>query len=204
MQRHEHELLKYAVSGVVCGMDRRRLWLLVGVLVLLTVFGLVAAVVWRGASPGAPDLLPPPFLRLRDLYEEPNGHGWGVDLPGYGPTLTFSPLQAHTLKPASVPHQDGHLTPRADRLEFSGAGAGRCLQAAAARLGSTLAAVRCGANIQLQRWRLEGGLVRLAGTQLCLTVAGRETERPAGRWTRRDLSLQSCTAGRDQLWDAVE
>ena len=87
MQRHEHELLKYAVSGVVSGMDRRRLWLLAGVLVLLTVFGVVAAFLWRAASPGAPALLPPPYLRLRHLYEEPNGHGWGVDLP-----LTFSPL----------------------------------------------------------------------------------------------------------------
>ena len=155
----------------------------------------MAGRVTRGACP-PPTTLPPPAPSLRGTKRS-----WlGCGLTSH---LQSATLQAHTLKPASVPHQDGHLSPRADTLEFSGAGAGRCLQAAAARLGSTLAAVRCGSNIQLQRWRLEGGLVRLAGTQLCLTVAGRETERPAGKWTRRDLSLQSCMAGQDQLWEAV-
>ena len=37
--------------------------------------------------------LPPPYIRLEDLLDEPMGRGWGVDISGFGPTLNFSSLQ---------------------------------------------------------------------------------------------------------------
>merc|ERR1712215_440873 len=56
------------------------------------------------------DILPPPYFRLRSVYGEPKGYGWGIDIPGYGPTLNLSGLlQAHTLKPAEGgEHEDMH------------------------------------------------------------------------------------------------
>ena len=74
-------------------------------------------------------LLPPPYIRLEDLLDEPMGRGWGVDISGFGPTINFSSLQvvvngpitpglnlalqAHTLKPAEDSrfpnvHEDMH------------------------------------------------------------------------------------------------
>ena len=61
---------------------------------ILVVAGLVAVSVgiyWHMTGP--PPLLPPPYMRLEALFEEPLGHGWGVDIPGYGPSLNLSSLQ---------------------------------------------------------------------------------------------------------------
>ena len=61
---------------------------------ILVVAGLVAVSVgiyWHMTGP--PPLLTPPYMRLEALFEEPLGHGWGVDIPGYGPSLNLSSLQ---------------------------------------------------------------------------------------------------------------
>ena len=72
---------------------RRRLVIIVTVAILVA-GGLVAVSVgiyW--STPGPPPLLTPPYMRLEALLEEPLGHGWGVDIPGYGPSLNLSSLQ---------------------------------------------------------------------------------------------------------------
>ena len=104
----------------------RRLVLIVTVAILFAA-GVVAVSVgiyWHTAGP--PPLLTPPYMRLEALLEEPLGHGWGVDIPGYGPSLNLSSLQvdpgcellifqyntymqAHTLKRAAGDrHADMH------------------------------------------------------------------------------------------------
>ena len=72
---------------------KRRLAVIVTVVTLVAV-SLVAVsvgVYWRRQGP--PPLLTPPYIRLEALLDEPMGHGWGVDIPGYGPSLNFSSLQ---------------------------------------------------------------------------------------------------------------
>ena len=72
---------------------KRRLVVIVTVVTLVAV-SLVAVSVgayWRRQGP--PPLLTPPYIRLEALLDEPMGHGWGVDIPGYGPSLNFSSLQ---------------------------------------------------------------------------------------------------------------
>jgi hypothetical protein len=81
--------------------SRRRLALLVAVAVVAA--AAVAAVVhWQSGLSAA---LPPPYLRLRALIEEPHGRGWGVDIPGYGPSLNFSLLQVARRLPAQPPRR---------------------------------------------------------------------------------------------------
>ena len=48
-------------------------------------------------------------LYIQDNYGEPFNHGWGIDLPGFGESLKFKNIQAHTLKPFSTPNSDGHM-----------------------------------------------------------------------------------------------
>ena len=72
---------------------KRRLVVIVTVVTLVAV-SLVAVsvgVYWQRQGP--PPLLTPPYIRLEALLDEPMGHGWGVDIPGYGPSLNFSSLQ---------------------------------------------------------------------------------------------------------------
>ena len=109
-------------------------------------------------------LLAPPYMRLEALLEEPLGHGWGVDIPGYGPSLNLSSLQvdpapelkilqnnlqAHTLKRAEGdrhadmhqffnPFPDQEACPRqrvCGQIRFTEAGLGRCMEALAGEVG---------------------------------------------------------------------
>merc|ERR1712142_690013 len=171
---------------------------LIGVLVtVLLVCAGIGIIVWQTRFP---DTLPPPYFRLRDLYDEPYERGWGIDLPGYGPTLRFTGVQAHTLKPGSVPHEDGHLALQGGRIVFSGAGEGRCVEAVQAEDEGGLDAALCSDDSSLQRWEaVEDGLLRLVNTELCITVGGNYTEGPAGPWARRDLLIRQCVGGRDQI-----
>ena len=49
------------------------------------------------------------------------------------------------------------------------------------------------------------GLVRLLTTDLCLSVGGPGSERGAGAWARRDLSLRPCgeAEARAQIWNRI-
>ena len=69
--------------------------------------------------------------------------------------------------------------------------------------GSYLDADRCQDHTPLQSFVMKSGLIRLTGSELCLTVGGEETERPAGPFYRRDLTLEQCRGGRDQLWTSL-
>ena len=76
---------------------KRRLAVIVTVVTLVAV-SLVAVsvgVYWQRQGP--PPLLTAPYIRLEALLDEPMGHGWGVDIPGYGPSLNFSSLQVVVL-----------------------------------------------------------------------------------------------------------
>ena len=174
-----------------------------GLLVMILVCGGVAILAWQLTKQ---DILPPPYFRLRDLYGEPYQHGWGIDLPGYGPTIRYTAVQAHTLKPGSVGHEDGHLALQGGRIVFSSAGEGRCLEAVHAGEGAGLDAPLC-SDSHLQMWErgVEGeeGVVRLVNSSLCITVGGNNTQGQAGSWARRDLLISKCVGGRDQIWDMV-
>ena len=150
------------------------------------------------------NLLPPPYFRLKDLYGEPHQRGWGIDLPGKPPNLTFTGIQAHTLKLASEPYNDGQVALQGGRIVFLGAGEGRCVQAVVAEEGAGLDAPLC-SNDNLQRWEVVGsGLVRLVTTELCITVGGQQSQAPAGPLVRRDLRIRLCDGDKDQIWDIVE
>ena len=47
--------------------------------------------------------------------------------------------------------------------------------------------------------------MRLVATDLCLTVGGPESERGAGPWARRELSLSLCgeAGARAQVWSRL-
>ena len=172
-----------------------------GVLVIIIVCGGIGILAWQLTN--KQDILPPPYFRLRDMYGEPYQHGWGIDLPGYGPTIRFTGVQAHTLKPGSVGHDDGHLALQGGRIVFSSAGEGRCLEAVKAGESAGLDAPLC-SDSDLQRWEVEEeGVVRLVNTSLCITVGGNNTQGQAGPWARRDLLISKCVGGRDQIWDMV-
>ena len=184
-------------------MSRRTLIIILSC--MLIVIG-AALAIWRlnySSNPSdGPNLMPAPYLRLLEIHEEPFGHGWGVDLPGFGPTLKYESVQAHTLKPNGSQHSDMHQIFRAGRIEFLDDGAGRCLEAKKSESGSHLDANNC-SNSQKQKWEEEGGQLRLAGSQLCLTVGEQDTQRPAGPFVRRDLLLEKCQRHDGQLWSWV-
>lgn len=176
--------------------------LILGVSCSLAILG-AGVLVWFVTAESGPDLLAPPYFRLKELYEEPFSHGWGIDLPGYGPTLRYTQVQAHTLKPEDVPNDDGHMALVGGKIEFSAAGVGRCLEAEEAEELSVLNAPLC-SDKKLQMWEVDvEGQVVLVGSSLCLTVGGNDTQREAGPWARRDLLLRRCQGGREQLWALV-
>merc|ERR1712192_220784 len=146
---------------------RRRLVVIVTVAILV-VAGLVAVSVgiyWHAAGP--PPLLTPPYMRLEAIFEEPLGHGWGVDIPGYGPSLNLSSLQAHTLKRAAGErHADMHqfFSPFPEQaacpsqgvcgqVRFTEAGLGRCMEALAAKENAGLKTAACDEDSIMQMWQ---------------------------------------------------
>ena len=78
----------------------------------------------------------------QDLHGEPFSHGWGLDLPGYGASLRLTSLQAHTLKPASARHSDGHQEVRGDRIVFTQVQASPHYTASALTLTSGIKALK--------------------------------------------------------------
>jgi len=144
-----------------------------------------------------PPLLHSPYIRLMDQADEPFGHGWGIDLPGFGPSLRFNKVQAHTLKPADVGNSDMHQTwdLETGQIRFSEDGSGRCLEAETATYLAFLNANPCSPGSSLQKWIFgEDATFRLVDNDsLCLAVGGRETERAAGPWVRRDLVVGNCS-----------
>ena len=113
-------------------------------------------------------------------------------------------------------------------MEFLEAGAGRCMEAAGAEVGASLAAEPCSDLEPLQRWDIpvsilsilrgntdnissfscilqtSPGLVRLRATDLCVTVGGEDTEAAAGPLlVRRDLLLAPCAGGAAQVWRLI-
>ena len=72
---------------------KRRLAVIVTVVTLVAVSLVAVSVGVYWETQGPPPLLTPPYIRLEALLDEPMGHGWGVDIPGYGPSLNFSSLQ---------------------------------------------------------------------------------------------------------------
>ena len=110
---------------------KRRLVVIVTVVTLVAVSLVAVSVGVYWERQGPPPLLTPPYIRLEALLDEPMGHGWGVDIPGWALSqLLFSAgccswsdrpgqftlllwphlkLQAHTLKPAEGDrHEDMH------------------------------------------------------------------------------------------------
>ena len=78
---------------------KRRLAVIVTVVTLVAVSLVAVSVGVYWERQGPPPLLTPPYMRLEALLDEPMGHGWGVDIPGYGPSLNFSSLQVVANRP---------------------------------------------------------------------------------------------------------
>ena len=72
---------------------RKRLLIIVTVTILVASCVVASSVGIYWHMKGPLPLLTPPYMRLEALLEEPLGHGWGVDIPGYGPSLNLSSLQ---------------------------------------------------------------------------------------------------------------
>ena len=134
------------------------------------------------------------LVMLVDPLDEPERYC--VDVPGWGPRINLdAPLMAHTCKPGAADElftpnhpRDGQLYMRAYDL---------CAEAASQLPGAPVQLRRCGSSA-LQQFAFESdGRIRLAETDLCMTVAkgmGQPTGGPSH--LRRDLSLEDCgTAG---------
>ena len=89
---------------------------------------------------------------IKDVYDEPFGHGWGIDLPGFGATLKFTNIQAHTLKPGTSGNSDGHMVHDNGKIVFTEDGEGRCLTAKENVTQSFLNADMCEDDNHLQLW----------------------------------------------------
>ena len=92
------------------------------------------------------------FNDCKDIFDEPFGHGWGIDLPGFESTLKFVNIQAHTLKPATSGNSDGHMIHDNGRIKFTQDGKGRCLTAKHNMTLSFLNADICEDDNHLQLW----------------------------------------------------
>ena len=104
---------------------------------------------------------PPILFQIlwQDKYGEPFDHGWGIDIPGFGASLNFTGIQAHTLKPARVGNSDGHVKYEEvgeglGLIRFTEDGAGRCLAARSAAVNTSLDADPCTEKNKLQLWSI--------------------------------------------------
>ena len=108
---------------------------------------------------------PPESFQIlwQEKYGEPFDHGWGIDIPGFGASLNFTGIQAHTLKPASVGNSDGHMKYEEvgegiigseGLIRFTEDGAGRCLTARSAAVNTSLEAIHCSERNKLQLWSI--------------------------------------------------
>lgn len=127
---------------------------------------------------------------LIDPLDEPERYC--LDVPGFGRRLNLdAPLMAHTCKPGAADElftrghpEDGQLYMKAYK---------RCVEAASDRSGAQVFVKTCSSE-PLQRFSFEpDGRIRLAGSDVCLTVAagaGAPTGGPSH--LRRDLTLEAC------------
>jgi len=138
--------------------------------------------------------LAPPYIRLKAVLDEPNGFGYGIDLPGFGPTLSFQNIRAHTLKPTGKNDSDMKQDFVNGTIRFFEDGDGHCLEAVQATKGSSLNAPSCDSQQILQMWDIgKDDTIRLTKFPfLCLTVEG-EIGR-AGPWWKKDLKMNPCEA----------
>ena len=130
------------------------------------------------------------LVSLVDPLDEPERYC--LDVPGWGRRLNLdAPLMAHTCKPGA---DDELFTP-----DHPGPGQlymkayDRCASAESAKPGSEIFLKNCDSS-GLQRFSFEpNGWIRLADSDVCLTVAGGEGVPTGGpSHLRRDLSLEVC------------
>ena len=130
------------------------------------------------------------LVRLTDPLDEPEHYC--VDVPGWGRRTNLdAPLTAHTCKPGAADELFVADHPESGRLYMHAYD--RCVSASASEEGAKLFIRRCSSSA-LQRFSFESdGRIRLAGSDLCLTVAGGKGEPTGGpSHLRRDLSLERC------------
>ena len=96
MSKRHQRLMEESGSHCQCSKRRLVLILTAAVLVAASLAAVAVGIFLHTASADPPPLLTPPYMRLEALFEEPLGHGWGVDIPGYGPTLNLSSLQVNS------------------------------------------------------------------------------------------------------------
>ena len=130
------------------------------------------------------------LVRLIDPLDEPEHYC--LDVPGWGRRLNLdAPLMAHTCKPGAADELFVPDRPNPGQLYMRAYD--RCAAADSSRPGAEVSMKECSSS-QLQRFSFaDDGRIRLAGSDLCLAVAGGEGTPTGGpSHLRRDLSLQPC------------
>ena len=116
-----------------------------------------------------------PFIRLKDLFEEPSGRGWGLDIRGWGLLIRFNYSNVHVISVKTSNYwysRDMRVRLNKDRIEFLEDGLDYCLEARYAKEGSPVDARKC-LEMKNGKWKDINGQLNLLGTNLCLTVFGR-------------------------------
>lgn len=142
-------------------------------------------------SPSA-QYIPETLVQLVDPLDEPEFYC--LDVPGFGASLQLdSPLMTHTCKRNGPEDEIFSYDPASGRFHMPAYGL--CMEADRPERGGQLGLVPC-SDSPLQDFRIgDEGLIRLADTDLCLTMADGAGEPTGGpSHLRRGLSLESCTA----------
>ncbi len=137
------------------------------------------------------------LVQLMDPLDEPEFYC--LDIPGFGSSVQLqAPLMAHTCKPNSPADEifdfDSVLG------QFHVPAYTLCMEAAGDLAGSEVNLATCSAG-SFQSFGMDPeGFIRLADTDLCLTVASGKGSPAGGRsHLRRDLTLEDCTAVAPEL-----
>lgn len=143
--------------------------------------------------------VPKPYMRLIDNLDEPAKEGFCVDLEGWGDTIEWKNVQAHTCKAdgsGASAGADEQFIPEGGQVKGYGDGKGRCLQATGSAFASTIDAGTCNTECGLQAfcWHTDGRVKLDDGKfNTCLTAASTMVAGKGGVWQKRKLTLEDCT-----------
>ena len=144
------------------------------------------------------------LVALVDPLDEPERYC--LDVPGWGRRLNLdAPLMAHTCKPGAADELFTPNHPGPGQLYMKAYD--RCATAESSEPGSEIYLKSCDSS-ELQRFSFErNGRIRLADSDVCLTVAdGKGTPTGGPSHLRRDLLLEPCSSADPVLsrWEIPE
>ena len=130
------------------------------------------------------------LVELVDPLDEPERYC--LDVRGFGRRLNLeAPLMAHTCKPGAPDELFTWDHPDPGQLYMKAYD--RCVTAESSQAGAEVFVRECDSSAS-QRFSFEpNGWIKLAGSELCLTVAdGKGTRAGGPSHLRRDLTLETC------------